>query len=146
MIRILVVEDFEMVRRGIVALLRLQPEWQVAGEAADGLDAVNKAKELKCDVVVLDISLPGLNGLVAAPMIRSLSPTTEIIFVSQHVSRGIIEEAFKTGARGYISKSDAGRELVLGVRAVSQHRNFLSSSCLDVLPLPESDTPPSAQT
>jgi DNA-binding NarL/FixJ family response regulator len=145
MIRILVVEDFEIVRRGIVSLLRLQPDWQIAGEAADGLDAVSKAKELQCDVVVLDISLPGLNGLVVAPMIRNYSPETEIIFVSQHVSRGMIEEAFKSGARGYVSKSDAGRELVLGIRAVSQHRHFLSSSCVNMLPSVPS-APPAAHT
>jgi len=129
MIRILVVDDFEVVRRGIVSMLRLEPDWYVAGEASDGLDAVSKQEELKCDVVVLDISLPGLNGLAVAPLIRKMCPETEIIFVSQHVSRGMIEEALKTGARGYVSKSDAGRELVNGIRSVTQHRRFLSSSC-----------------
>jgi DNA-binding NarL/FixJ family response regulator len=146
MVRILVVDDFEVVRRGIVSLLRLEPEWQIAGEASDGLDAVSKAEELKCDVVVLDISLPGLNGLAVAPLIRRMCPQTEIIFVSQHVSRGMIEEALKAGARGYVSKSDAGRELVNGIRTVAQHRRFLSSSCAQVLPNSEIESSPTSQS
>ena len=133
-LRILVVEDFELVRKAIVGLLRLQPGWQVSGEAADGLEAVTKARQAKYDIVVLDISLPGLNGLLVAPAIRSFSPETEIIFVSQHVSRGMIDEAFRRGARGYVSKSDAGRELVLAIQAVSQHRHYLSSSCVPSTP------------
>src|SRR5215470_5486407 len=129
MLRILVVEDAEIVRRGIISLLSLEPHWEIAGEASNGGEAVLQAEKLKCDVILLDIGLPGLNGLGAAAAIHRLVPQSEILFVSQHLSRGILEEGFKLGGRGYLSKSDAGRELIDGVRAVSTHRNFISSSC-----------------
>ena len=143
MLRILVVEDAEIVRRGIISLLSLEPQWEVAGEASSGSDAVIQAEKLKCDVILLDIGLPGLNGLAAASAIHRLAPESEILFVSQHLSRGIIEEALKVGGRGYLSKSDAGGELLEGVRTVSSHQRFISSSCRRLLssssrsPLPQ---------
>jgi|SRR5215470_7312593 len=146
MLRILVVDDAEIVRRGVISLLQAEPYWEVAGEAADGREAVAKARELNCDVVLLDISLPELNGLAAAALIHRLAPRSEILFLSQHLSRGIIEEALKVGGRGYLSKSDAGNELLDGIRAVSNHRNFISSSCRHIVSLPPGSQPISTQT
>lgn len=129
MLRILVVDDSEAVRHGLISLLASEPSWILAGEANDGIDAASRAQQMKPDVILLDISLPRVNGLVAAQVIRRLVPDAEILFVSQHSSRGFVEEAFKVGARGYLCKADAASQLLDAVRAVSQHERFLSSSC-----------------
>lgn len=124
MLRIPVVDDSDAVRHGRISLLASEPNWTVAGEAEDGIDAASKAQQLKPDVVLLDISLPRVNGLVAAQVIRRLVPDAEIIFVSQHSSRGFVEEAFKVGARGYLCKADLASQLLDAVRAVKPTRDI----------------------
>jgi DNA-binding NarL/FixJ family response regulator len=125
--RVLVVEDYESWRRTLCSALHKQPELQVIGEVSDGLEAVEKAQELQPDLILLDIGLPRLNGIEAARRIRSLSPQSKILFVSQETSPDIVQGALATGARGYVVKSDANRELLPAVKAVLQGRQFVSA-------------------
>ena len=127
-LRILVVDDNDAVRRGLSSKHQEQPEWLVVGQASDGAEAVIKVSELRPDVVILDIDLPRMNGLEAARTIRQLAPSIEILFLSFHDSRTVVQEALNAGGRGYLCKSDAGRDLVSAVEAVSQHQAFLSAS------------------
>ncbi len=98
---------------------------QLVGEVSDGLQAVRTAEELQPDLIVLDIGLPSLNGIEAARRIRKLSPISKILFVSQESSADVVQEALRTGAHGYVVKSDAGRELVAGVNAVLRGKQFV---------------------
>ncbi|HEX3230704.1 MAG TPA: response regulator transcription factor [Pyrinomonadaceae bacterium] len=105
--RILVVEDSEPFRQFICSALGKRPELQIVGEVTDGLQAVQEAEELRPDVIVLDIGLPSLNGIEVARRIRKLSTECQILFVSQESSADVVQEAFSTGARGYVVKTDA---------------------------------------
>jgi PAS domain S-box-containing protein len=122
-LRILIADDHEVVRRGLRSLLSSQAEWQVCGEAVDGLDAIAKAKELRPDVVVLDISMPRLNGLEAANVIRREVPESEILILSQHDPSQMRQTALAAGARAYVAKSDVSRDLLAAVHALSKHRD-----------------------
>jgi DNA-binding NarL/FixJ family response regulator len=126
-IRVLVVDDTEPFRRFVVTTLQARPELQVIGEVSDGLEAVRKAQELHPDLILLDIGLPGLNGIEAARQIRRLSPESKIVFVSQESSPDIVQEAFSLGARGYVVKMDAGGELLAAVDAVLRNEQFVGS-------------------
>jgi DNA-binding NarL/FixJ family response regulator len=127
-IHILIADDYEGWRRQVRSLLQARPEWQVMAEAVDGPEAIQKAEELKPDLIVLDIGLPTLNGIEAARRIRQLSPNSKIIFVSLYHSPDLVQAAMSTGAVGYVRKTDALRELVLAVDAVLQGKQFVSSS------------------
>jgi DNA-binding NarL/FixJ family response regulator len=127
-IRTLVVDDYEGWRRQACLLLQARPGWQVIGEASDGSEAVQKAEELKPDLILLDIGLPKLNGIEAARRIRQLSPGSEIIFLSQLDSLDIVQEALSTGALGYVHKMDARTELLSAVDAVLRGNHFISRS------------------
>jgi DNA-binding NarL/FixJ family response regulator len=126
-LKILVADDHDVVRRGIRALLEDQPGWEVCAEATNGRQAVEKSRLLKPDVVVLDVTMPELNGLEAARQIRKLQPQPEVLVLTMHDSEQVAQEVIKTGARGYILKSDAGRDLVTAVQAVSRHKNFFTT-------------------
>ncbi len=123
-IRILVVDDHPIVRQGLKTLLEGHSGWQVVGEAADGAEAVEKAKDLNPDVMVLDVTMPRMNGLEACRLLRRQSPALEILFVTQHDSPQMMREALEAGARGYVVKSNAARDLLAAVEAVSEHRVF----------------------
>jgi DNA-binding NarL/FixJ family response regulator len=123
-LRILVVDDHPVVRQGLKALLREQVGWEVIAEAGDGLEAVDKADRLRPDVILLDVSMPGMTGLDACRLIRESTPECEILIVTQHDSPQMMREALGCGARGYVVKSNVSRDLVSAVEAVSQHRNF----------------------
>jgi DNA-binding NarL/FixJ family response regulator len=127
-IRILVVDDFEGWRRQVRLLFQPRPEWQVIAEASDGSEAVEKAEELKPDLIVLDIGLPKLNGIEAARRIRQLSPSSKIIFLSQNNDRDIVQAALSTGALGYVHKTAVRSDLLPAIEAVLQGRQFVSSS------------------
>jgi DNA-binding NarL/FixJ family response regulator len=131
--RILVADDHEVVRRGVRALIEAEAGWQVCGEALTGRDAVDKAKQLAPDVIILDIGMPELNGLDAARQIRWEAPTTEILILTMHESEQLIREVFTAGARGYVLKSDAGRDLVTAVHALVQHKPFFASAAAQVV-------------
>ena len=125
-VRILVVEDFAPFRQFIRSTLGKWPDSQVICEVADGLEAVQKAEELKPDLILLDIGLPTLNGIEAARQIRQLAPKSKILFVSQESSADVAEEALRIGALGYLVKTHAGIELLAAVEAVRQGRQYLS--------------------
>lgn len=123
----LVVDDDGPMRRGVRELLEMHPGWQVVGEAANGREAVEKAKQLDPDVVTLDISMPELDGISAAPLIRGVKPRAELIVLSQHDFPAMVDRAFDAGVRGYVLKSRAARDLISAVEAVCHHDSFVSA-------------------
>ena len=123
--RILIADDHEVVRRGVRAVLEAEPEWIVCGEASSGRDAVAKAVELRPEVVVLDISMPELNGLEATRRIRAAVPA-QILILTVHESDQVVTEVLAAGADGYVLKTDAGRKLVEAIRALLQHQTFFT--------------------
>jgi len=123
---ILVVDDHPVARKTICALLRAQPDFDVICDATNGTEAVIQAMDLKPDVVVLDIGMPGMNGLDAARLVKKAAPSAEILFLSQHAELETIRQAFRVGGRGYVVKSDAGRELISAVHAVLAKNRYLS--------------------
>jgi DNA-binding NarL/FixJ family response regulator len=123
-VRILVVDDHPIVRQGLKTLLEGHTGWEVIGEASDGAEALEKARNLSPDVMVLDVTMPRMNGLEACRLLRRQSPDLEILFVTQHDSPQMMREALEAGARGYVVKSNAARDLLAAVEAVSQHRVF----------------------
>src|ERR1700722_13638938 len=129
---ILLVDDHPIVRQGLRTLLEGRKGWEVVGEAADGIEAVEKAKNLSPDVMVLDVTMPRMNGLEACRLLRRQSPQLEILFVTQHDSPQMMREALDVGARGYVVKSNAARDLLAAVEAVSQHRVFTALNGRDV--------------
>ena len=126
--RILIVDDYEPFRGFLCSTLQNRSELKVIGEVSDGLEAVQQAQELQPDLILLDIGLPGLNGIAAARRIREASPASKILFVSENRSADIAEAALSTGAGGYIVKSDAAGELLPAVNTVLQDRRFVSAS------------------
>lgn len=126
-VRILVVDDFEPFRHFVCTTLRAKPEWQIVAESADGLDGIQKATELEPDVILLDIGLPTVNGIDAAERIGTLVRDAKVIFVTLNNDLEIMSSALSNGARGYVIKTHAGRELVPAVEAVLDGRRFLGS-------------------
>lgn len=131
--RILVVDDHDVVRRGLKSILEAHSGWQIAAEAANGRNAVSRAEELKPDVVVMDISMPDMNGLEAARQIKKICPKTEIVMLSVHFSDQLVNEIVNAGARGYILKSDAERDLVIAVEAVANRRSYFTAQASEML-------------
>jgi DNA-binding NarL/FixJ family response regulator len=127
LIPVLVVDDNEPFRRFVRATLSTKPELKIIGEVSDGLDAVQKALELQPALIVLDIGLPGLNGIAAARRIRKLSPKSTILFLSQESAPEIVQEALCIGALGYVIKAHAARDLLIAVEAVLRNEQFVSS-------------------
>jgi DNA-binding NarL/FixJ family response regulator len=125
--RVFVVDDFESFRQFVRLALAKRPELQIIGEAADGLEAVQKAVELKPDLIFLDVGLPTMNGIEAARQIRKLSPESKIIFLSQESSADVVEEALSTGAWGYVVKAKAGSQLLAAVDAVIAGKQSFSN-------------------
>ncbi|MGC1903803.1 MAG: response regulator transcription factor [Candidatus Acidiferrum sp.] len=115
--RILIVEDFSDFRRFICTTLGARFDWRVIAEVADGLEAVQKAAELKPDLILLDIGLPKLNGIDVARQVRQLSPESKIVFLSQESSADVVKEALSTGACGYVVKAKAATRLLAAVEA-----------------------------
>src|ERR1700736_6798898 len=132
-LRILIADDHDLMRRGVKALLQSRAGWEVCGEAHTGREAVAKAEELKPDVVILDISMPDLNGVDAAKRIRKASPDTEVLILSVHYSDQLIRDILEAGVRGYIVKSDSDRDLVIAVETLANHKPFFTPRATEVM-------------
>jgi len=126
-LRILVADDHEVVRRGLCLLLKSHAEWEVCAEATDGREAVEKVKQLKPDIVILDIGMPNLNGLTAARQILQTEPHQKILILTITEAEQVVREVLEVDARGFVLKSDAGRDLVAAVEALQADRTFFTS-------------------
>src|SRR5260370_36226384 len=125
--RILIADDHEVVRKGLVALLQAQPDWQVCGEASEGRQAVEKTFQLKPDVVILDIGMPNLNGLEATRQILKINPQARVLILTLHDSDQVVREVLNAGASGFLLKSAAGRDLVAAVDALRHDKTYFTS-------------------
>ncbi len=125
-VRVLVVDDFQPFRESVSEILRERPDLRIIAEASDGIEAVEKATKLTPDLILLDIGLPGLDGLEAAKRIHAAVPGTKILFVSMN-SNVVVRAALDSGSTGYVFKADAGRELLIAIDAILQGRRFISS-------------------
>jgi len=129
-IRVLVVDDHDIARRGIRSVLSSDASLDVVWEAADGEEAVKRAAEFHPSIILLDITLPRMSGIQAARRIRIVSPESRIIFLSQHDSIQIAKDALSAGAEGYVVKSDAGLDLLTAIQAVYEGRQFVSRTLI----------------
>jgi two-component system, NarL family, sensor kinase len=132
--RILIADDHEVMRRGVRGLIESHNEWAVCGEAVEGKEAVQKSRELKPDLVILDINMPGLTGLAAAQQIRRENPLAKILFFSVHESPQTVREVLNVGGQGYVAKSRAGHDLVDAVRNVLDGKTFFPTLTATALP------------
>jgi len=127
LIRILIVDDFLLWRSEVISILERNSEFQIIGEASDGLEAVHKSAELQPDLILLDVGLPKLNGIEAARQILEIAPGSKIAFLSENSFPELVQEALKLGAKAYIIKSEAASDLLPAVKAVLEGRQFVSS-------------------
>jgi DNA-binding NarL/FixJ family response regulator len=132
-LRILLADDHEIVRRGLCSLLQKHEGWEVCGEASDGREAISMAQELKPDVVIVDIGMPHLNGLDTTRQLLQLDPNFKVIVLTITDSDQVIREALNAGARGFVLKSDAARDLVAAVEALQGKRMFFTSRVNDLV-------------
>ena len=132
-LRILVADDHEVVRRGLCTLLQAHEGWEICGEAVDGREAVEKVKELKPDVIILDIGMPNLNGLAATRQLIQYDASLRIIVLTVTDVDEVIREALDAGARGFVLKTDAARDLVSAVEALQRNRMFFTPRVNDMV-------------
>jgi two-component system response regulator NreC len=132
-VRILIADDHEIAREGTRLLIKREPGWEVCGMAKTGREAVEQARKLHPDLVVLDMSMPELNGLDAARQIKRLLPDIELLIFTAHEREELIGEVFEAGVRSYILKTDAGSHLVEAIRSLSQHKPYFTSKVAEVL-------------
>jgi len=132
-VRILIADDHDVMREGTRAVIERQPGWEVCGVAATGRQAVEQAFALEPDVVVMDMSMPELNGLEATQQIKSRLPQAEILIFTAHQIEELIPEVFKAGAKSLIFKSDAHTYLVEAIRSLSQHKPFFTSRVSEIV-------------
>lgn len=132
-IKVLIADDHDLMRRGIKAIIETKKGWEVCGEVRTGAQAVAKAKELKPDIAILDITMPELNGLEAAKRIQKVSEKTEILMLSVHYSDQLIREVIDAGIRGYIVKSDSDRDLSIALDNLANHKPFFAPRVTEVI-------------
>src|SRR6202011_2331734 len=132
-LRILIADDHEVVREGMRAMIEHEPDWEVCGIATNGQEAVDTAKKLKPEVVVLDMTMPELDGLEALRQIKRALPNTEVVMFSAHHSEEVIEQLFDAGAKSYIQKSEAGRHLVSAIKSLAEHKPFFTPEISQIL-------------
>jgi len=133
MLRILLADDHDVLRRGLRHLIEEQPGWEICAEAIDGREAVEKAAKEQPDVAIVDISMPGLNGLEATRQIKKSVPRTEVLIFTMHEDEGLVREVLAAGARGYLLKSDASRHIVAAVDALAHHKPFFTSNVSETM-------------
>src|SRR5882724_5336491 len=131
--KIMIADDHEVVRTGLRKLLMERRDWEVCAEAKTGREAVALAQEKQPDVIVMDIAMPDLNGLEAARQIKKSSPRSQIVILSLHLSDELVYEIVQAGVRGYVLKSDANRDLVNAVEALSMHRTFFTAKVSEMM-------------
>ncbi len=132
-LRILIADDHDLVRKGLRMLIEEHPGWIVCGEARSGREAVEQATQSSPDIVVIDVSMPDLNGLEATRLIRKSCPRSEVLVITHHDSDEIAAEVLNAGARGYVLKSDSDKDLVNAVEALSRHKPFFTSRITEML-------------
>jgi DNA-binding NarL/FixJ family response regulator len=124
--RVLIVDDHALIRRGVQNILRPFPEWELCGEADNGNDAVRMAGELEPEVIIMDVSMPGLNGIEATRAICKTQPKTKIVLLTLHESAELVRSAFRAGAKGYLLKTDAEQELVRALTVMMREGTYIS--------------------
>ena len=132
-LRILVADDHDIVRQGLRSLLESQPGWVVCGEASNGREAVELTGTLKPEIVIADITMPNMTGLEATRQILKANPKIQVIILTMHESQELLREVLDAGARGYVLKTDKGRELISAVEAVRHHNAFFTSKVADMV-------------
>lgn len=140
LLRVLIADDHDLVRRGLKALIETQTGWTVCAEASNGNDAVKLAKTFRPDVAVLDVLMPELNGLEAARRIQKVSHETEILILSAYHSDQLVREVIESGIRGYILKSDADRDLLLAIETLARHKSFITPLAAQVADISGAET------
>jgi DNA-binding NarL/FixJ family response regulator len=125
--RILLVDDHDVVRRGLKALLEARDGWTVCGEARSGREAVALAQRLQPQVAIVDLTMPGLNGLDTTRQILKVSACTQVLILTMHYSESLVHELLQVGARGYALKTDGGRDIVAAVERLLRHQTYLSA-------------------
>jgi DNA-binding NarL/FixJ family response regulator len=133
MLRILLADDHDLTRAGLRYLLEKQDGWSVCGEASDGCTAVKLAEKIKPDVVILDMSMPALNGVAATHQILKKLPRTKILIYTMHETEAVIVDALEAGASGIVLKSDAGQNMVSAVESVTKGRRFFTSHVAETI-------------
>jgi DNA-binding NarL/FixJ family response regulator len=132
--RILLVDDHQVVRRGVAGVIGdARPEWEVCGEASTGREAVAATARLRPDIVVMDISMPDMNGLEATREILKNNPGTEVLILSVHESEQMVHDVLSAGARGYMLKQDAGSDLITALEALCRHKLFFTSKVSELV-------------
>lgn len=124
--RVLIVDDHSFIRRGIRALLNTSPEFEFCGEADNGIAAIRLAADLQPDIIVMDVSMPGLNGLEATRVIREANPNVKVLLLTLHESGEILRSAFQVGAQGYLLKSETDSELLRAFRMLAAQQVYIS--------------------
>jgi DNA-binding NarL/FixJ family response regulator len=124
--RVMIVDDHAFIRRGVQTILNPFPEWELCGEADNGNDAIRLANELKPEVIIMDVSMPGLNGIEATRTIRKTHPDVKIVLLTLHESADLVRSAFRAGARGYLLKTEAEQELVKALHVVLGQGAYMS--------------------
>jgi DNA-binding NarL/FixJ family response regulator len=132
-LRILVADDHEIVRRGLVALIKSRPEWEICAEADNGRQAVEKANQSKPDIAILDIGMPVLNGLEATRQILREHPAVKILILTITDTDQAVQAVLDAGARGFLLKSDAARDLVTAVEALAHNKTFFTARVADLV-------------
>jgi DNA-binding NarL/FixJ family response regulator len=124
--RVLIVDDHAFIRRGVQTLLQPYPEWEFCGEAGNGTEAIQMVDELHPEVVLMDVTMPGMNGIEATRLIRSTHPMVKIILLTLHESAEVLRSGFRAGANGYLLKADAEEELMKALRVVIGNGSYIS--------------------
>jgi DNA-binding NarL/FixJ family response regulator len=124
--KVLIVDDHAFIRRGVQTILHPFPEWEFCGEADNGKDAIRMAGELRPEVIIMDVSMPGLNGIEATRAIRKTHPNVKIVLLTLHESSELLRSGFRAGARGYLLKTDAEQELVKALTVVIGEGAYIS--------------------